>query len=63
MYNTYKYTSSFIKNEFCEIFYAVRELLSNIDNASCCVFKFSPEYTTDEVNKILFISTLIINNA
>jgi hypothetical protein len=48
--------------EFREIFYAVRELLSNIDNASCCIFKFNPEYTTDEVNKILFISTLIINN-
>ena len=37
--------------EFRGIFYAIRELLANADNASSCSFKFSPEFITDEVSK------------
>ncbi|GET04627.1 hypothetical protein GLOIN_2v1486686 [Rhizophagus clarus] len=34
--------------EFCGIFYAVNEILSNADNASSCIFKFNPEFIVDE---------------
>ena len=37
--------------EFRGIFYAIRELLANVDNVSSCVFKFNPEFITDEVSK------------
>jgi hypothetical protein len=47
--------------EFRGIFCAVNEILSNADNATSCVFKFNPEFITDEVSiKIMNLYLKII---
>jgi len=37
--------------KFHGIYYAIRELLANVDYASCCVFKFNSEFFIDKVSK------------